>query len=163
MSYESIATKIKKYKSGYVNGECRSSEYEARIKQEKALHAKLDLADTMFNELPFTFNMNQKDQVKMLITNYKNFNKLHTKASNEEIILSFIFYIKMQEDETIRIDNNKRLLKKFIKPQKIDLFHNTFEIILCKLISEYFKNVPILPREPKHIDHNLLYKGKYVK
>lgn len=161
MSYESIATKIKKYKSGYVNGECRSSEYEARIKQEKALHAKLDLADTMFNELPFAFTIGQKTMVKGLIETFPNFNELHSKASNEEIILSFILYVKALETKQFSI--KKSLVKKFVKPNKMEQYPKACQIICWKITLHFIEKQPILPREPKHIDHNLLYKGKYVK
>ena len=94
---DTIEDKITRYKKGYVNGEVRSNEYEARIKQEKRLNMKLDLADTMFNELNFHFNNHQKEHVKELIREFPNFQELHTKATYEEIILSMIFYVKSIE------------------------------------------------------------------
>ena len=87
MSYESL---IKKYKSGYVKGECRSKDYETAIKQEQRLNMKLDLADTMFNELNFAFNTHQKEHVKELIREFPNFQDLYSKATYEEIILSML-------------------------------------------------------------------------
>lgn len=158
MTAEDIYNKIKLYNNAYVKGEVRSKEYETRLKQTKALHAKKDLADTMFNDLPFSFAPYQKQQVKQLITENKNFKKLHGNASNEEIILSLIFFVKMQEDDTIRIDKNKRLLNKY--NINIEKYHNTYEIILCRLLHKILANTPITPTEPKNVDHNILYKGK---
>lgn len=148
---------LKKYKTGYVNGEVRSKEYEARIKQEKALNLKLDLADTMFNEIPFTFVEWQKETVKDIITLFQNFNELHSKATNEEIILSIILYVKALETKELKINN--KLLETFVEPDKRNTFPKTCEIIMWKITLFYMQRQPILPREPKHIDHNILYKG----
>lgn len=156
-----IEDKLKLYSNTYVKGECRSKEYEAQIKQEKALNTKLDLADMIFNELNFQFNRTQKDQVKELILTHKNFNKLHRKASNETIILSFIYYIKMN-DNPIRLDKQKRIIYKITK-LNLNTFRNIFELIICRLQYYHMQNTRIMPRQPTNIDHNLLYKGKLRK
>ena len=161
MSYESIATKIKKYKSGHVNGECRSSESETLIKQEKALNAKLDLADTMFNELTFTFTSPQKEMVKELIGTFTNFNKLYSQATNEEMILAFIFYVRALYTKQLYIKQS--LVKKFVRQKKQEQYPKACQIICWKITLHFIEKQPILPREPKNVDHNLLYKGKYVK
>lgn len=154
-----IEDKLKLYKNTYVKGECRSKDFERRVKAEKRLNLKLDLADTIFNELPFPFTITQKDQVKHFIITHKNFNKLHRQASNEEIILSFIFIVKMQENTRI-IQKNKKLINKILNnPYKVENFRNTFEIIQLNLLLYYLDKEPILPVEPKGIDHNILYKG----
>ena len=159
----SIKDKLNLYKNTYVNGEVRSKKYEAQVKQKKELNYKLDLADTMFNGLEFQFKQPQKEQVKTLIHTFKNFKELHPKATNEEIILSFIFYIKWL-DEKNKIDwnsvENQKTIRTLIpKIEKQVLFPNTFEIIQCRITSHYVTHTPILPTEPEHIDHNILYKG----
>ena len=151
---ETIEDKITRYKKGYVNGEVRSNEYEARIKQEKRLNMKLDLADTMFNELNFQFSNHQKEHVKELIREFPNFQELHTKATYEEIILSMIFYVKSLESYKTRL--NQPLIDKFTDNPK---YPQIFEIIMWKITLHYLEKQPILPREPKNIDHNILYKG----
>lgn len=154
-----IEDKLKLYGNGYVRGEVRSKEYERRLKEDKRLNMKLDLADSVFNELPFSFNNVQKDQVRHLITIHKNFKELHRQASNEEIILCFIFIVKMQENTRI-IQKNKKLISKLIKNEhKVENFRNTFEIVQLNLLLYYLRKEPILPVEPKGVDHNLLYKG----
>ena len=151
---DTIEDKIYRYQKGYVKGECRSKEYESRIKQEKRLHMKLDLADTMFNELNFKFTKPQKQQVKNLIMEFPNFQKLHNKATYEEIILSMIFYVKSLESYKTRL--NQPLINKFTDNPK---YPQIFEIIMWKITLHYLQKQPILPKEPEHIDHNILYKG----
>ena len=157
-----IDDKINLYKNAYVKGEVRSKEYEASVKQKKRLNAKLDLADTMFNELCFPFNQYQKEHVMELIMKFKSFKELHSKATYEEIILAFIFYVKALETKENIINTNKG--QKTIRTLISDLdkqinFNNTFEIISWKITLSYISQAPIMPVEPKHIDHNILYKG----
>lgn len=158
----SIEDKIYRYNHGYVKGETRSKEYEARVKQEKALNAKLDLAEGMFNELCFPFNQSQKEHVKNLIREFPNFNELHSKSTNEEIILSFIFYVKALETKKNLVNEKDgqittRTLIKNLEKQII--FDTTCEIIHWKITLHHISHIPILPVEPKNIDHNILYKG----
>ena len=151
---DTIEDKIYRYQKGYVKGEVRSKEYKSNIKQEKRLHMKLDLADTMFNELNFKFTKPQKQQVKNLIMEFPNFQKLHNKATYEEIILSMIFYVKSLESYKTRL--NQPLINKFTDNPK---YPQIFEIIMWKITLHYLQKQPILPKEPEHIDHNILYKG----
>lgn len=157
-----IENKIKLYNSTYVKGEVRGKEYEGKVKQKKRLNMKLDLADIMFNELCFSFTTNQKNHVKQLIRLFKNFKELHSKASYEEIILSFIFYVKaLETKENIinTVDGQKTIRTLIHDLEKQIIFNNTFEIISWKITLHYISNTPILPTEPQNIDHNLLYKG----
>ena len=164
MSYEDITDKLNLYKNTYVKGECRSREYEARIKQEKRLNLKLDLADTLCNELPFHFTTSQKNHVKELIRIFPNFKDLHSKASNEEIILSFIFYVKALKDKKDRLNvpTSKELIHNILKDNnKEKIYPKTFEIIKWKITLHYINNSTITPRQPINVDHNILYKGRY--
>ena len=158
----SLTDKINLYTRTYVAGECRSKKYESKIKQEKRLNAKLDLADTMCNELAFPFTNSQKKHVKELIRTFKNFKELHSKATNEEIILSFIFYVKALETkkEIINSVEGQRTIRTLIEDfDKQIHFQNTFEIISWKITLHYISTTPIMPAEPENIDHNILYKG----
>ena len=158
-----IEDKLKLYSNPYVRGEVRSNSYEAQLKQNKRMHAKLDLADTMFNELAFQFNNNQKEHVKELIRLFKNFKELHSKATNEEVILAFIFYVKAletKENLIETIDGQKTIRTLITDIDKQINFSNTFEIISWKITLHYISITPIFPSEPEHIDHNLLYKGR---
>lgn len=157
-----IEDKLNLYGHEYVKGEVRSNSYEAQVKQNKRMHAKLDLADTLFNEVAFQFNNNQKEHVKELIRTFKNFKELHNKATNEETILAFIFYVKaLETKENIinTVDGQKTIRTIITDIDKQINFNNTFEIISWKITLHYISITPILPSEPKNIDHNLLYKG----
>lgn len=156
-----IEDKLNLYRHGYVKGEVRSKKYEAKIKQQKRLNMKLDLADTMFNELNFTFNQSQKRHVRELIRIFKNFKELHRKASNEEVILSFIFYVKaleVKENITNTLEGQKTIRTLITDMDKQINFNETFEIIHWKITLHYVTNSIIMPTEPKDTNHNLLYK-----
>ena len=159
----SIDKLLKKYGPEYVNGECRSNEYEARIKREKRMHMKLDMADGIFNELPFDFTMHQKVDVKFLIKLFPNFKKLHSKATNAEIILSIIFYVNglyNQRDNDFTEPEIRELIRKVVDDEQKQIrFPQTYEIIHWKIVLYFMQKQPILPTEPKGVDHNILYKG----
>lgn len=156
----SINNKLQLYNNTYVKGECRSQEYESKIKREKRLNQKLDLVDTISNDLPFKFTQTQKHHVKHLIKTFPNYTELHSKATNEEITLSFILYVKSLETlKEINLNSNKiqSLIKKHA--EDMQLFPKKYEIIKWKITLHYIQKQPILPTNPKHIDHNILYKG----
>ena len=144
---------LRKYNNDYTNGEQRSDEYNKKMKQKQRLYEKLQLAEDLFLETPFHLTNDDKEQVKHLIRMYPNFRKLHGKASNEQIILSFIFYTKIPLDSNIKLD-------KYEITNKYNLSHNTFEIIICRLTLEYLKEVYIIPTVPKDKNHEILLKGK---
>lgn len=144
---------LRKYNNDYTNGEQRSDEYNKKMKQKQRLYEKLQLAEDLFLETPFHLTNDDKEQVKHLIRMYPNFRKLHGKASNEQIILSFIFYTKIPLDSNIKLD-------KYEITNKYNLSHNTFEIIICRLALEYLKEVYIIPTVPKDKNHEILLKGK---
>lgn len=152
-SNETIHEKLKRYENNYVPGEQRSKEYNKQIKQEMALKEKHNIAEQLFNEIPFQLTPYEKDQVHFLIDSYKNFKDLHKRASNETIILAFIFYTKIPYNTNVK-------LNKYFITSKYNLTHSTFEIIICRLVLNYLREVYIIPHEPKGIDHNILYKGK---
>lgn len=153
MAEKSINEIIDKYSNTYVSGEKRSREYNRQLKQKEAVNKRHLIADKLFNEVPFNLNPLEKDMVHHLIRTYPNFKELHGKASNETIILAFIFYVKIPYNTNIR-------LNKYYVTSKYNLTHNTFEIIICRLALNYLKEVYIIPTEPRDIDHNILYKGE---
>jgi hypothetical protein len=149
---ENIQDKLNRYQT-YVPGETRTSEYEKQIKQKKAIQDKLEIAETLFTETPFHLTRQDKEQVKHLIRMYPNFKDLHKRASNETIILAFIYYTKIPNNTDIKLNN-------YTITRKYNLTHNTFELIICRLTLNYLKEVYIIPTTPNDIDHNLLYKGE---
>ena len=149
---ENIQDKLNRYQT-YVPGETRTSEYEKQIKQKKSIQDKLEIAETLFTETPFHLTENDKEQVRHLIQMYPNFKELHKRASNETIILAFIYYTKIPYNTDIKLNN-------YTITHKYKLTHNTFEIIICRLTLNYLQQVYIIPREPKETNHNILEKGE---
>jgi hypothetical protein len=149
----SIETKLKKYQKPYVKGEKRSPEYDKQQKRKEALKNKHQIADILIQEVPFNINPYEKEHIHHLIDMYPNFKDLHKRASNETIILSFIFYTKISNNTDIKINN-------YYITSKYNLTHNTFEIILCRLTLNYLREVYIIPTTPKETDHNILLKGE---
>ena len=148
-----IEDKLNLYNNTYVKGEVRSKKYNKQLKQKEAIKNRHLIADTLFNEVPFVLNDYEKSHVHHLIDRNPNFKKLHAKASNETIILALIFYTKINQNTHIRI-------QKYKVAQKYKLTHNTFEIILCKLILNILQETNIYPVNAKKTDHNILYKGE---
>ena len=88
---------LQKYSKPYVPGEIRSPEYEKKIKRKQRQENKKQIAEDLFQEVPFHLTTDEKEQVQHLIEIYPNFRDLHGKASNETIILAFIFYVKNEQ------------------------------------------------------------------
>ena len=144
---------LKKYDNDYTNGEIRTNEYEKQLKQKQSIKNKLDIAETIFNETPFHLTQDDKEQVRHLIRMYPNFKTLQKRASNETIILAFIFYTKIPYNTDIKLNN-------YAITNKYQLTHNTFELIICRLALNYLQQVYIIPTEPHETNHEILSKGE---
>lgn len=152
MDYQSL---IDKYNAPYVEGEKRSTEYERNIKREQRLKERLILLDLILNDAKTLLVTNaQKQQVQFLIKKHSNhFKELHGTASAETIILAFIFYVKMMEDISVKID-------RYTVSSKYNLTHNTFETIICRLAKQYIKDSIIHPTLTTDYDHEILLNNR---
>lgn len=144
-----------KYSAPYVSGEKRSSTYEREVKRKQRLKRRLIKLDLLLNEAKVLFvSDTQKKQLQFLIKKYSNnFKKLHRNASEETIILAFIFYLKKLEDSLIQI-------QKYRICTKYNLTHNTFETIIIRLTADYFSKDYIKPELSTDYDHEVLYETK---
>lgn len=147
---------LKKYSTPYTNGEKRTPEYEKTIKQQQRLKQRLIKLDLLLNETPVNINPAQRRQIQHLIIEHNNFKKLHGNASEETIILAFIFYTKKIETPQIKID-------RYTVSQKYKLTHNTFETIICRLLQHTLMNTPIKPTTNTKIEHEKLLKQGRTK
>ena len=143
---------LRKYSKSYVPGEKRNREYERKIKQKQALTHKENIAENLFNEVPFHLTTHEKEHVLFLIGLYPNLKKLHQNAKTETIILAFIFYVKMSNKQ-IKID-------RYTITEKYQLTHTTFELILCRLVKNHFITQYIVPNEPTDKQHDIIKKGE---
>ena len=153
MANNNIKNLLQKYNTNYTPGEIRTQEYEKTIKQKQNIKDKIKIAKDLFQEVPFHLTNDDKEQVLHLIQMYPNFKDLHKRASNETIILAFIYYTKIPYNTDIKLNN-------YSITSKYDLTHSTFELIICRLALNYLKEIYIIPYEPKETNHELLCKGE---
>ena len=136
MSYKTMEKLIQKYDDVYVAGEKRSLEYKRQVEEKQRVKSRHMIASMLFNEVTFYLNRSEKEQVHYLIDKFTNFKKLHRNASNECIILCFIFYVKLKGNYDIRVD-------RYSISKKYRLTHRVFEIVLCKIILQLLKETEI--------------------
>ena len=146
---------IDKYNEPFVPGEKRSSEYEKKIKREQRLKARLVKLDLILNDAKTSLvTPAQKEQVQFLIKRHSHeFKELHRTVSEETIILAFIFYVKMMDDVSVKID-------RYTVSKKYDLTHNTFETIICRLAKQYILKGSIPQMLTTDYDHEVLLETK---
>lgn len=141
------------YDNNYVKGERRSRERNRKMKQNRKLKNRYLLLDELLYESkPLTLTPNQYRLVKDLIYDFNNrFKELHKQASEETIILAFIFFVKKVEDSRTKVTNWK-VCKEY------GLTDHVFEIILCRLTLGFMERCPIVPREYGKSDHEVLVR-----
>ena len=146
---------IDKYNEPYVPGEKRSNEYERKVKREQRLKSRLVKLDLILNDAKtLLVTPSQKKQVQFLIKKHSNeFKELHRTVSEETIILAFIFYVKMMEDISVKID-------RYTVSSKYNLTHNTFETIICRLAKQYIMKGVIPPQVTTDYDHEIMLESK---
>lgn len=146
---------IDKYNEPYVPGEKRSNEYERKVKREQRLKSRLIKLDLILNDAKtLLVTPSQKKQVQFLIKKHSNdFKELHRTVSEETIILAFIFYVKMMEDISVKID-------RYTVSSKYNLTHNTFETIICRLAKQYIMKGVIPPQVTTDYDHEIMLESK---
>lgn len=164
MEDRSLEYIISLYEKPYAPGEIRSKETRKRIRDErkrKDRHLIFDeLCLELFNDFEtlcdeantLTLSPNQKKLVRYLIDEFSDrFKELHHTAKKETIILAFMFYTK-------KLENSKIKLQHYRICSKYDLTDQVFEIILCRLLDDYMKRVPIVPRQYEKGNHDILVR-----
>lgn len=148
---------LDKYENNYVPGERRSPEYEKKLRTESILKHRMLLVDELSLEAKYLIlTRNQKDTVKFLVKTFNsNFKSLHRRASDETIILAFIFYIKKLEVPKIQ-------LKNYSITKKYNLTDVVFELILCRLTDYFICTSPLMITMSEKDNHDMLVRtGDY--
>lgn len=149
---------LDKYSDSYVPGEKRSSEYEKRMRSESILKHRMLLVDELSLEAKYLLlTHSQKNTVKFLVKTFhpKGFKSLHRRASDETIILAFIFYVKKLEIPKIQLKNYK-ITKKY------KLTDVVFELILCRITEHFMSTSPLKITMTNNDNHEDLVKtGDY--
>lgn len=135
----------------------RSKESDKQRKREERQRELNDLTVDLITECDtykrLRLTPHQKDTVFFLVNKFSNnFKMFHKTAERETIILSFIFYVKMNELSIIRLNEYKIT-------SKYGLTNNTFEIIICKLAAYFMKRMPIVPVESTNYDNDILSRN----
>lgn len=141
------------YDNAYVKGEQRSKHTKNRIRKEsvrKNRHLILD--ELLLESKSLMLTPNDKKTVRYLIDVFSDdFKKLHRRASDEAIILAFIFYLKKIELPSVRL-SDYRICNKY------GLTDPVFEIILCRIILYYMRKTPIEPITYNKDEHDILIR-----
>lgn len=141
------------YEKDYVKGEKRSKETRKKIKQEtKRRNRHLIFDELLLEAKTLIFTPDQKKIIRYLIDDFNNdFQYLHRQASEECIILAFMFFLKKIETPMIRL-NQYRITKKY------GLTDHVFELITCRLTLEFMRRAPIRPINYGRDEHEILIK-----
>lgn len=147
-----IQQKLDKYDKTYVQGERRSPEYERQIKEKQALKRRLNIARSLKYEAKYlVINNHHMEQVNYLIVLFNDrFKELHKRASEETIILAFLFYTIRLDDSRINI-NNYRISKTY------NLSDQVFSLIISRMLHFMLQEKPIPPRLTTEYNHEVLY------
>lgn len=144
---------LKKYEPAYVPGEERSLEYNHNFRVQARLKHRMLLVDELTLEVKyFLLTPSQKETVKYLVKVFNgNFKSLHRQASDETIILAFIFYLK-------KLDTPKLQLKDYRITKKYRLTDAIFELILCRVTNYFMVHHPVCLTTSLRDDHDKLVR-----
>ena len=158
---------LKEYKTRVPHEE-RSAKSDTMRKRRERLRVLHETCDELFYECKLLCLTNyQKERVYFLIDKFAgNFKKLHGQAKNEEIILSFIFYVKKIENIKIELCDYPTIIKKEDDETgelKYELDDRKFEIIILRMLEVFMKEMPIIPYTTTSYDHEMLSRNGGVK
>lgn len=137
-----------------LNGERYSKDYRKQLKQKRAIKHRHLVAGELIREVPFFVPKSQEKIVRYYIDTVKNFKKLHKRASNETIILAFIF---LQHT----LDNPKINIEDYTICKKYNLNNDTFRLIVIRLHNEILNSLPVTIHESKKDNYEYLEKSDY--
>ena len=148
----SIDKILRKYDKNYVPGEKRTPSTETEHKRKQTIAEKHSIADDLIHEASkLHLTGDDVTHIHYLIDKFKDFNTLHRKASNETIIMAFIWF-------TYKLKHPKRRVNEYSITKKYGLTENVFELICCRMLQVSLAETPIVPRQSMKYDNSILYK-----
>ena len=142
---------LKKYEKP-TKAEKYSNEYQNRINQEASRKNRHFILDEMMIEVPFMVKKSHEETVRMWIDDFSTeFKDFHRQASDEAIILAFIFLMRKEDYPYLNVSN-------YSISQKYGLTPKMFELIVCRLVLKLLKTMPIIYRQSSRKDHDVLQK-----
>ena len=132
-----------------------SAEYDNKKKMEKAKKHKHLLLDQLLNEITFKLNKNQIAQIRRWIDLFNPYWKdFHRQASDETILLAFIFIQYKQVNPRLRTYEYSICTKYKLTDRK-------FELIQNNLIFQLMRHTPLTYTLSEKYDHSILNKKGY--
>jgi hypothetical protein len=146
---------LKKYEKP-TKAERYSNEYQNKINQETARKNRHLILDELMIEVPFTVKKSHEETIRMWIDDFSiEFKDFHRQASDEAIILVFIFLMRKEDYPYLDVSHYSISKKYGITPK-------VFELIVCRLVLKLLKTMPIIYRQSTRKDHEILQKtGKH--
>ena len=148
---------VNKYDKQRIPYEDRGKDYDKQRKRETRQKELQTLTGELLTECQgykkLQLTPYQELRVRFLVNHFGNdFKMLHGQAKTEAIILSFIFYMKINEIGRARLNDYKIT-------GKYGLTDNIFEIIVCRLCEYYMQRTPIVPVGSTDYDHDILSRN----
>jgi len=139
------------YNDAYVKGESRPQESQNRIKSDvRRKNRHLLLSELIHESNNLSLTDSQVQLVRYFIDDFHDdFKELHRRASEETIILAFIFYTMKLENPSIRLESY-RIFGTY------GLTDHIFEIVLCRMMSHFIRKCPITPVESYKDHHDII-------
>lgn len=142
---------LKKYEKP-TKAERYSNEYQNKINQEAARKNRHDILGELMAEVPFIVKKSHEDTIRMWIDDFSvDFKDFHRQASDEAIILAFIFLMRKEDYPYLNVSN-------YSISRKYGLTPKMFELIVCRLVLKMLKTMPIIYRQSVRKDHDVLQK-----
>lgn len=142
----------KDHQNKRVKGECTSNEYRQKQRQEAARKNRHLILDQLLNEVTFTLNNVEIQQIRYWIDTFNShFKEFHRQSKNETIILAMIMIQYKTRNTQLRIG-------KFRICKTYDLTDSKFALIQNRLIFLLMKYTPLTYMESKAYDNYLLNK-----
>ena len=127
-------------------------EYTNKRKQEQKCNQRHIILKTLINEVPFHVTKDQENQIRYWINQFnKDFKNFHRQASNETIILAFIFIHRKHDKKRIEVEE-------YSISKKYHLTDKKFKVIQNNLIFKLMQTTPLQYNQKICLDNDILNK-----
>ena len=126
---------LKKYEKVHP-AERYTNKYRRKIRREITIKNRHLILDELLLEVPFHITKTEKQRIRYMIDTYPEFNNFHRRASEECIIMAFIFFFQ-------KLKNTKRVPEDYRVCNKYGLTDRNYSLIVTRLCDELMKNQPL--------------------
>ena len=127
-------------------------DYDKQRKQEYNLQLRQAILSQLIRESPFHLTPSQENQIRYWINQFnKDFKNFHRQASNETIILAFIFIHRKHDKKRIEVEE-------YSISKKYHLTDKKFKVIQNNLIFKLMQTTPLQYNQKICLDNDILNK-----